>query len=100
MKHKERLSLIGALILTATIPLTLLLVMQRQLIEKMAFEPGGNAVLSLLPSSGTLNQKDNLDIDINLNTGGEEVYGFEITLTLIQRSLRLERQLLILPELV
>ena len=81
MKHKERLSLIGALILTATIPLTLLLVMQRQLIEKMAFEPGGNAVLSLLPSSGTLAPGDDLDIDINLNTGGEEVYGFEITLT-------------------
>ena len=81
MKRQELLSLIGALILTITIPLTLLLVGQRQIFEKRAFVSGGAASLSLLPASGTFAPGDDLDININLNTGGEEVYGFEITLT-------------------
>ena len=80
MKRKEKISLVASLFLTATIPLAVFLVGRRQLLQKRAFVEGGPATLVLIPESGTFAPGEDLDIDINLDTGGEEVYGFQLTL--------------------
>jgi len=77
---KYYINIIIAVFLTLVIPATVFLVQQQQIIKKMAFVEGGAATLELTSEQTTYNPGEPVDVNINLDTGGEEVQTTRITI--------------------
>jgi len=80
MTTRKLIGIIAIVALVISIPLTLALVRMRQEIRKSAFVAEGASSIALLAGQDTVAPGDPLDVTINLNTGGEDVYGFSITI--------------------
>lgn len=82
MKNREFLPILTLLTLVISIPLVVIFINQSLEIRKQAFIAQGPAALTLLPATGTLEPGDDVDINLNLNTGADQqVFGFTTTLT-------------------
>lgn len=82
MKNREFLPILTLLTLVISIPLVVIFINQSLEIRKQAFIVQGPAALTLLPATGTLEPGDDVDINLNLNTGADQqVFGFTTTLT-------------------
>lgn len=81
MSTKRFLALLGTLTFVISLPLTVILVQQSQEIRKSAMVTGGKASLSLLSSKTTLSPGEDVDLTLNLNTGGEFIFGYMIYVT-------------------
>jgi hypothetical protein len=79
--RKVIISVLGILVLIGGVVAGVLLIKQRQELTKEAAVPGGQAKVSLYPTSGTFNLNNSFPISIYFNTSGVAISGITVRLT-------------------
>jgi len=95
---KQNLTFIGLFSIALTIPLIVLFINQSFETRKKAFVTGGPATVSLLPESGNLDPGDEVEIDINIDLGGELIGGFSLAITYDENVLEPLQSTVVVPE--
>lgn len=95
---KQNLTFAGLLSLALTIPLIVFFINQSFDIRKRAFVAGGPATASLSPGSGNLAPGDEIEIDINIDLGGELIGLFALGLTYDEEVLEPLQSTVVVPE--
>jgi hypothetical protein len=81
MNRRVVFSLLGILILIGGVVAGVRLIQQRQELIKQAAVPGGQAKVSLFPTSGMFNVGDTFPVSVYFNTSGVFISGITIRLT-------------------
>ena len=79
--RKVIISILGILVIIGGVVAGVLLIRQRQELTKEAAVPGGQAKVSLFPTSGTFNLNDSFPISVYFNTSGVAISGITVRLT-------------------
>ena len=79
--RKVIISILGILVIIGGVVAGVLLIRQRQELTKEEAVPGGQAKVSLFPTSGTFNLNDSFPISVYFNTSGVAISGITVRLT-------------------